>query len=449
MLRIALPLIISTASWTVMNFIDRMFLAWYSIDSMAAALPAGLFHFSLVCFPLGVTAYVNTFVAQYYGAGRPQRIGPSVWQGVWLGLIAAPFFLAMIPFAPLFFSGLGHTPKLAALEATYFQMVALGAGAEIIAGSLSSFFTGRGSMKTVMIVDSLAALLNCGLDYIWIFGGLGFGPHGIKGAALATAVALWFRVFAYAAIMTRKRYREKFNLWSGRRWDASLFKRLLRYGGPSGAQMFVEMGAFSLFLLFVGRLGETATAATTLAFNVNLLAFMPMIGLGLALSTVVGHQLGAERPALAARAIRTCFVIASVYMGTMALGYVLFPGLFTAGHRRFSDPTEFARIYDLTVVLLRFVAAYCLFDSMNVIFVSALKGAGDTRFILVNSLVMTPILVVLVGGGVVFFGLGIIWAWSVVTVWISALGLIYAARFLQGHWKTMRVIEPHIVEEDV
>ena len=90
MVALALPLVISTMSFTVMTFIDRMFLTWYSIDAVAAAMPAAMLQFTLISFPLGVATYVNTFVAQYEGAGRPRRIGPIVWQGVWIGLVAIP-----------------------------------------------------------------------------------------------------------------------------------------------------------------------------------------------------------------------------------------------------------------------------------------------------------------------------------------------------------------------
>src|ERR1700690_2919603 len=77
----ALPLMVSTSSWTLMQFIDRLFLMAYSPDAMAASLPAGMLSFVTVCIFLGIAAYVNTFVAQYHGAGHPERIGLAVWQG--------------------------------------------------------------------------------------------------------------------------------------------------------------------------------------------------------------------------------------------------------------------------------------------------------------------------------------------------------------------------------
>ena len=80
--------------------------------------------------------------------------------------------------------------------------------------------------------------------------------------------------------MMLPRFRQRYHLWSGRRFNAPLFRRLLRYGGPSGLQLLVEIAGFTLFLLVVGNLGKDAMAATTLAFNVNTLAFVPMLGLG-------------------------------------------------------------------------------------------------------------------------------------------------------------------------
>src|SRR3954464_4733679 len=81
-LAVALPLMVQTAFWSIMWFIDRMYLMWYSRDSVAAALPAGMLFYTLICFPQGIAAFVNTFVAQYYGAGRHERIGSAVKHGI-------------------------------------------------------------------------------------------------------------------------------------------------------------------------------------------------------------------------------------------------------------------------------------------------------------------------------------------------------------------------------
>jgi MATE family multidrug resistance protein len=443
--RLAIPLIISTASWTVMNFIDRMLLLWHSNEEMAAAMPAGMVHFAVVCFPLGVAQYVNTFVAQYHGAGRPERIGPAVWQGARFGLFCIPIYLAMIPLAPWLFRISGHEPLLASLESVYFQTAAFGAGAEIIAAAMAAFFTGLGRNRVVMVIDSLASLMNAVLDYAWIFGHFGFPEWGIEGAAWATVVSLWFRVFAYFAWMMLPRYRHAHQLWHGRHYDGAIFRRLLRYGGPNGLQLLVEIAGFTLFLLLVGNLGPQPLAATTLAFNVNLLAFMPMLGLGVALSTMVGQQLGRNDPKLAARATWTSLWMAEIYMGVMAAVYVLLPEVILMGHAAGTTHQQFDELRATTIVLLRFVAAYCLFDALNVIFVSALKGAGDTRFIMLTSIFVTPLPLVAAWIGICYYNAGLLWCWTTMTIWVCALGIIYISRFLQGHWRHMRVIEPELI----
>jgi multidrug resistance protein, MATE family len=444
-LRIAVPLIISTASWTVMNFTDRMFLLWYSKDSMAAALPAGMVHFAIVCFPLGVASYVSTFVAQYHGAGHPHRIGPAVWQGIRFGLYCFPVFLLLIPLSPWIFRASGHEPGLASLETIYFQTALFGTGAEVMAAAMAAFFSGRGVTWVVMIVDSTASAMNIVLDYLWIFGYCGFPEMGIEGAVWATVVSLWFRVIVYAVLILLPRFRERYRMWSGRGFSPALFKRLLRYGGPSGLQLFVEIAGFTLFLLLVGNLGKEAMAATTLAFNINCLAFVPTLGLGMALSIVVGQQLGHNNPHLAERATWTSLRLAWVYMGTMCLVYLFLPNLILMGHELGTSPAEFAKLRDTTVVLLRFVAAYCMFDAMCVVFSGALKGAGDTRFILMTSLVLTPMPVTAAWIGIHFFNLGLLWCWVVITLWVCSIGVIYLLRFLHGRWRHMRVIEPELV----
>ncbi|NIW98799.1 MAG: hypothetical protein GWN13_11235 [Phycisphaerae bacterium] len=82
-LKIAFPLILSTGSWSVQHFIDRMFLTWYSPQAIAASMPAGLLFWTVISLFVGMAVYVNTFVAQYYGAKRKDRVGPSVWQGIY------------------------------------------------------------------------------------------------------------------------------------------------------------------------------------------------------------------------------------------------------------------------------------------------------------------------------------------------------------------------------
>ena len=86
-LKLSLPLVVSTLSYTVMQFCDRMFLAWHSTDELAAVLPVAVLSWTLMSLPLGLASYATTFVAQYYGANQHHKIGPVVWQAVRIGAL--------------------------------------------------------------------------------------------------------------------------------------------------------------------------------------------------------------------------------------------------------------------------------------------------------------------------------------------------------------------------
>src|SRR5690606_17002806 len=112
---------------------------------------------------------------------------------------------------------------------------------------------------------------------------------------------------------------------------------------------------------------------------------------------------------------------------------------------RGASAAEFAEVRDLTIVLLRFVAVYCLFDATQLTFVSALKGAGDTRFVLFVAIVLTTASIVIGKLAEHYWHWGVYGWWYVMTGWICAMAVVYGLRFWHGGWRTMRVIEPELV----
>lgn len=442
-LRVALPLVVSSLSWTVMTFVDRVFLKWVSGEAMAAAFSASMVWFLVLSLPLGICAYVNTFVAQYLGDGQLRRIGCSVWQGVWAALAFTPLAAAGVVWAPTLFAWAGHTESSTALEVQYFQILCFGAPAMLIGQALAAFFSGRGKTNVVMCVDAFFAIVNLILDYVMIFGYLGFPEMGIAGAGWATVLSLWFKAVAYAWLMLRAKYRARFETWRGLVFDRELFGRLIYYGGPSGIQMLLDVLGFTVFIMLIGRLGSIEAEATSMAFSISTLAFMPIWGLGLTASILVGQRLGENRDDLAARATWTTLRLALGYMAAMSLCYLLIPHVFLYAFFVGSEqPTETnQQVWNLAISLLRFVAAYNLFDAALMVFVNAIKGAGDTRFVLRVSLVGAIALAGLSWLCVEAFEMGIYGCWSIITAWVWTLGVVFFLRFLGGQWRRMRVIQ--------
>jgi MATE family multidrug resistance protein len=439
---LALPLILSTSAWTVQQFVDRMFLAWYSPEAIAASMPAGILNFAIMSLFMGTASYVGTFVAQYYGAGRHQRIGPAVWQGIYVGLLGAGVLMSLAPLAEGIFDLVGHDPAVRQGEADYFRVLCLGGGFALVGSAISGLFSGLGRPWPVMWVHTLATVVNIFFNYALIFGHWGFPELGIVGAGLATVISGFFAMVMFAVLALGPTARREYRTLAGWRFDGALFLRLLKYGLPVGVQFFLDMASFTIFVLLVGRLGMVSLAATNIAFNINMLAFMPMIGSGIAISVLVGQYLGRDRPDLAERTVYSGFHITLAYMATVAASYVLAPKVFIMPFAAQADPARFEEIFGITVILLRFVAVYSIFDTLNIVFSSAIKGAGDTRFVMLMMIVVsTLLLAVPTYLAIVVFGRGLMFAWVLVSINIMVLGLIFLLRFRGGKWKEMRVIE--------
>ena len=447
-LSIAVPLILSTSAWTVQHFVDRVFLTWYSPVTIAAAMPASMVNFAIMSLFIGTAGYASTFVAQYYGAGRLHRISSILGQCLYVALIAAVVHLFLIPAAGPFFRMVGHASEVQLYEIQYFQILCLGAGPAVATTGLSAFFNGRGRAWPVMWVTAGSTLVNLLFDYAMVFGRWGFPEMGIRGAGWATVISACFSCTVLIILLARRDYRSKYRMFSGWRFDGKLFVRLIRFGLPNGVQFLLDMVGITMLLLFIGRLGTTFLAATNIAFNINTLAFMPMLGFGIAVSVLVGQYLGKNCPQMAERAVYSSFHLTFIYMGAIAGAYVLIPALFIGPFASQADPATFAGIRDLTIVLLRFVAAYSLFDTLHIIFAAAIKGAGDTRFVMVViGIASAAILVVPSYIALVLLGRGIYTGWTIASLYIATLGFVFLLRFLGGKWKSMRVIESAPVTE--
>jgi len=446
LLAVALPLIASSGSQCVMNVTDRMFLTWYSQESLAAVLPSGMLHWSLISLAFGMCQYANTFVAQYEGAKQKERVAASVWQAAYIAIFAG-LLLSSAGFASeAMFQWIGHSPDVAVQEADYFRVLAFGSVAPVLATAMSTFFSGRGQTAVVMWVNLLGATTNIVFDYGLIFGVGPFPELGIQGAAIATVLGSVAQVIAYAALIFRTNSRQTYGTWANRGWDAGLVRRFLKFGFPAGLHMFVDVAGFAIFMLLIGKLGKTELAATNLAFNLNSLAFIPMLGLGIAISTLVGHRIGEGRPELAIKTTWNAFAISSIYMGFFAAIYVLVPDVIVRPYLA-NAKENISGLQEQIAILLRFVALYSFFDAMAIVFGSAVRGAGDTRFALVFSFMSCWLLMVGPTWWLWHFeGGSLVGSWWACSAYVLVLGLGFLARFQAGHWKSMSVIEATAIE---
>ncbi|MCS6865122.1 MAG: MATE family efflux transporter [Gemmataceae bacterium] len=455
LLQLALPLILSQSFMTIQIAIDRVLLSRHNPDEVAAAFPAVMLFWLPFGLLQGVAAYVSTFVAQYTGAARPHRVGPAVWQGLYFAGGGGVLFLAMIPLAADFVALAGHAPELQQLEVIYWQYLAAAALPMLIVAAVNGFFSGRGQTWTVLAIDAVGTVVNAALALVLIFGYLGFPEMGIAGAGLSTALGAWASALLGLVLFFRPQLRTQFRTLTGWRFERELFGRLLRFGGPAGIQMFLDVLAFTLFTVFVGRLGMAAMGATSIAITLNMITFLPMIGLGQAISILVGQRLGEDRPDIAERTTYTGLWWMCGYMWFIVVIYLTLPGMLLMPFEpdTAAEQAKFAPIAAIVPHLLICVAIYSLADSMNLTFAFALRGAGDTQFVTWLTFLLAWPLMVIPSYLVVEYrdvlavrfptmGEPIYWAWGFATLHIVVMSICFLCRFRHGKWKTMRVIEP-------
>jgi MATE family multidrug resistance protein len=444
LLGLAAPLIVSQSFMTVQVFVDTVLLSWYDPRAMAASFPAVMW-FWLLFGLLQVTAgYTSTFVAQYTGAGRPHRVGAAVWQGIHFAALAGLSMLLLVPTAPLLIGVGGHTNALQSLEVAYLRCLAFAALPMLVMAAVNGFFSGRGQTWTVLGVEAFGTVVNVALALVLIFGRWGLPELGIEGAGWATVAGSWASALLAVALFLGRPNRERFATASGWRPERELFVRLLRYGGPAGAQVFLDVFVFHLFVQLVGRLGEAAMGATTLMVRLNMIAFLPMMGLGQAVCILVGQRLGADRPDLAERSAYTGLKWTFAYMCAVAAAYLALPSLVVSVFEGGRDPEEFAEVAAIVPGLLVCVAAYSVVESVTVTFAFALRGAGDALFVTLVTFCLAWPIMVLPTYLVVRSGSSVSWAWWFATAHIFAMAACFYLRFRSGRWKLMRVIEPEL-----
>lgn len=458
-LRVALPLMVSTGCLTLTLFTDRTLLLWVGEEQMGASMAGGNLFWSLVCFPVGITSMTSAIVAQFIGAKQPEKVGRFMWQAVWVSLICGPLYLLLIPRADLMFTLTGQADSLIEYETTYMRWLLVGASGAVLESALAGFFSGIRRTSIVMLVNIVATVINIVLDVVLIFGVLGFPELGIAGAGIASAVSLWFKGLTYLLLMVKGRTEEGVSfdaiyvIRKGIGIDLALAGKLLFFGVPAGMQYFAESGGFSIIVLQIGQLGSDALAATAMAINFNMAAFVPLLGVATAASVLVGQHLVESGYEKAKQAGIAAMLVGMGYATVWALIYLTIPKLLLSFYSLGDSSLNSAASLDLAVTLMQFVAVYCLLDAVQLVLGGALRGAGDTWFVLVVSLsaITVWIAIGILGEGYVMprddltsadaSRNGLYWWWVVMSGWIATLTVLMSLRFWRGRWRDKQMVE--------
>lgn len=445
-LRVALPLLVSTGMFSLVLFTDRTLLYWYNHSAMSASMSAGNVFWSMICLPMGIASMTGAMIAQHVGARQNAEVGKLLWQSVWLSVIFIPLVAIAAYFAPAIFKWTGQPSELIGMETTFIRILMIGACGVILDSGLSGFFSGTERTAVIMWTSVASALVNLVLDVWLIFGGLGVPALGITGAATASVIAFWLKPAVYLWLLSSPKWEQDYRLRQGFCFDYRTLTRLVYFGFPAGLHSVAEAGSFSWILLQIGKLGDHPLQATTMAINFNLVAFIPLMGLQVGTSVVVGRRLTEYGPDRAAEAVKASLIVGMLYCAMWAVLYILIPDVLFSIYGGASVDAAGLETIATAKQLLWIVTAYLFLDAAQVILSGALRGAGDTWFVLVT--VVSASLSVIFIGSVLYDPIisqrlvnPLTYWWLVMCVWVWSLGLALTMRYRLGYWRSMRMID--------
>ncbi len=442
--RVCFPLVLGMSATTVMEFTDRLFLANYHIDAISAASPAGIAALLFMSFFGGIGAYSSVFISQYMGAGERDKIGIVLWQAIYFTLLAGALLILISIFAgrPIFLLA-GHSPEVRELEEIYFNILCRGAIFHVATQTLAGFFTGQGKTKPVMLFSIVGMAVNIPLDYALIYGAWGLPELGIAGAALATVISWCVTTLLMIRLIFTSKNNHTFQLRRNYGFHPSMFLRMMKFGIPGALQFSLDIFAFTIFILLVGRIGKIELAASNIVIAINSIAFMPAIGVSQGISVLVGQALGRRQPDEARRLTWSSIHLLLIYVLVIDLIFIFAPEILLslfipADH----NGVESTVLLETGRSLLHIIAAYLLLDSLYMVFSGVLKGAGDTRFVMFSIGCAALFFMFLpVYCGIEYFDFSIQQAWMCVVIFIVVLCGIVSWRYRQGKWEKMTVID--------
>jgi len=431
---LAIPVVLTFVSITLMQIVDSIMVGQLGAPQLASVGFGGVWLWTIMCFFVGTTTCIQTFVSQAYGAGRYRECGGWVWQGIFGVMpIALVVATALFLLAERLVVALDPDPTITPFAVDYIVARAFGTPGIIAAVALSSFFRGLGDTRRPLYASVASNILNAVLDYGLIFGKWGLPQLGVFGAGVATSISEWAN-FAFLFWFFRrpgivKEFATQLTSPASRE-----IRRLMRTGLPVGAQWWLEMGSFALFLTLVARMGDAPMAASQAFISLLSISFMQAQGLGIAVSTLVGQYIGARDLRAAEQSFKSGIRLSLILGGAVGLLLISIPdqllGLYS------DDP----RVLELGRPLLFVGAIFQIFDALAIISDGGLRGAGDTRWPMVVRFLFAWFVFLpaawLLG---MYFDGGLTWAWVGGVLYIAGLTAALFLRFRSGRWKQIEI----------
>lgn len=432
---VALPMLLSMSFDTLMTFVDRLFLAKLGPCEMNAALGGGGTQIVMLNFFSGVISYATAMVAQRLGAGKSNDCSKVLVQTLYFSVFCIPLLIATIPIGYWMFGLQNLVPEQMEPQKLYFKILMLGGVLMLVRNALANFFSGIGEAQIVMKAAFVAMLVNVVANYFLIFGVGPFPKCGVAGAAYGTLLGTFVAIVMLAVVYLNRRNRERFGTSKNHSIDVPLMKELFRKGVPCGVEFFLNMLAFQSLLFLFHGLGAVSATAASIMFNWDMVAYVPLMGLEVASTSLVGRFVGAKNAAAAKRSTYSGLKIGWGYSLVIGLLFIFLPEVLV----NIFSPDETNAIFEsarpISIFMLRVAVAYIFVEVLLVIYAGALRGAGDTVWVMFASAIMNWSVTGALFVTAYVFHAPAQYAWISVVALYGSAPLFFWWRWRSGKWR--------------
>jgi len=435
MLIIAMPMVMSMSFDTFLVFINRMFLSKLGSDYMNAALTGGLMEMVTITFFNGVISYTTAMVAQNLGAQKISRCSLVLVQAIIIAICSYPLALALMPIAHLFLNSFSVSAQQSVLQIKYYDILLYGSIITMTRHALACFFIGLGRTRVVMSATLTGLVTTLFLSYCFTFGKFGFPELDIGGAPLAIIAGNFAALCVLLAKFFGKEYRKTYSSNKCWRFSKRISATLIKKGLPSGAEIFLNMLAFQAMILTFDSQGLIAATATSIMFSWDMVAYVPLIGLEIGATSIVGKYVGARDFASANRSIYSGMKIGMIYSALIILLFVGMPSILANVFAPHSPGHEWEEARNLAVSMIRLAAVYVSVATFIVVYAGALRGAGDTLAAMFITSGQHWVLVIVVWTFFNFFKMEVITTWGITVMLYTIFPLFLYLRWKGGKWR--------------
>jgi len=347
----------------------------FAVAAVGLGLQSLTFVFAiLTLLHVGTSALLSRFV----GAGQMKRASSGLSTLLRFALfLSLPVMLLWYVLASHVYVWFGTVAEVVTLGEDYVQMLTFMLPFVFVKLVFVTALNAAGDTKTPMYVKIVSIVLNVFLNWLFIFGNLGFPELGVMGAALGTVIVNILEMLVYTWLYVKKKM-PYVPMWH---YSKSLMKRALKVGIPASFERTLTFGSFMLFTVIIAHYGTEVLAGYQIGLRVEGLAFMPGIGFTIAAMALMGQGLGAKKPLQAREDVILILKYTVGFMFFLSFFMVFMPEkivwLFTDDTQTIEEASLYLRIVGLSQIPLAF----------NFVLSGALRGAGDTKRTLKISLV--------------------------------------------------------------